>query len=398
MKFLSTHTRKQGSFHQKIACSPAFRGRICGKALPCGAEVTGNRDIPVAAAAPESGVGVAMSQAVVIGAGLAGIAAAQTLRSRGHDVRILERAGGYGGRLSTRRVESGAVDCGAPFFTMRDPQFQSVLGPLVDAGQIVPWADRLHRWDGARLTADPLTAVERRWAAPEGMESLATRLAAEVPVALGVEVRSLSPLGRGWRVHSWEVTQGSPRTDDADVLVVAVPAPRALELLGSAPDLIDRAITEELGRVRFDRCLVVLAGYGAEARPQWRAIASTAEPLQWIGLESSKRAASEVLIAAHATGAWSAEHWDDPHADVATSLLHAASLAGGPFLAGPRWFQVERWRHAKPTVLATARALLSEHDHRPVVFCGDWCLAPRVESAWLSGAAAAERLVFAGYA
>lgn len=343
---------------------------------------------------------------VVVGAGLAGVAAARRLVERGHRVTILEQSKGFGGRLATRRVEGGLVDHGAPCFSVRDPAFHGVLAPLVAAGLVRPWTERLHRWDGATLTADRLTDSERRWAAPGGMASIVKALAVGLDVRRETRVSALTAVGSVFELQvegprelgAGEVPEGSPapRIEQADAVVVAIPGPQAARLAATAGAAIETVVRDELARVAFDPCLVVLAGFEGP-RPPWRAIASQAGPLQWLGLESDKREAAATLVALHATGEFSRTHFDASEEVVIAALLEAAGAIGGSSLARPKWSQLKRWRHARPTLLATARALLSEGSGPPVVFCGDWCVAPRAEAAYQSGTAAAERLIDAGH-
>ena len=49
---------------------------------------------------------------VVIGAGLAGLIAAQQLRNSGHDVVVLDKGKSPGGRLATRRIGDATLDHG----------------------------------------------------------------------------------------------------------------------------------------------------------------------------------------------------------------------------------------------------------------------------------------------
>jgi len=53
-----------------------------------------------------------MSNFIVVGAGLAGLAAASTLHNRGHDVTVLEASDGVGGRVRTDAVDGYLLDRG----------------------------------------------------------------------------------------------------------------------------------------------------------------------------------------------------------------------------------------------------------------------------------------------
>ncbi len=334
-----------------------------------------------------------MSQKIcVVGAGLAAVAAARSLAGRGHSVTLFEKSRGFGGRLATRRFDGLHFDHGAAFFTVRDASFREALAPLVSAGEVVPWTERLHRWDGLSLSGDALTRTERRWAAGEGMASVARRLAEGLDVRLEAKVTQARPRASG----GWSLDiegSGPPGVEEADILVVAIPAPQALALFG--PGLLTAHVRTELERVAFDPCLTLLATFDVPL-PPWRGIVSSAGPVQWVGSESSKRPQSPVGLTIQGSGDWSRQHYESSDETVKDALIGAlAAMAGAEFAVPVAW-QVKRWRYARPVQLATAHALLEERP--PVVFCGDWAVAPRAEGAWMSGVAAADRLVYGGFA
>src|SRR5687768_18559696 len=57
----------------------------------------------------------ASTHVLVIGGGFSGVAAAAALRTRGHEVTLLERHGVLGGRARSDARAEGAVDTGAQF-------------------------------------------------------------------------------------------------------------------------------------------------------------------------------------------------------------------------------------------------------------------------------------------
>ena len=75
----------------------------------------------------------------VVGAGMAGVAAARTLLQAGHRVTLIEKSRGFGGRMATRRTEFGGFDHGAQYFTVRDKRFETALRS--NATSVVrPWS------------------------------------------------------------------------------------------------------------------------------------------------------------------------------------------------------------------------------------------------------------------
>ena len=63
----------------------------------------------------------------IIGTGLAGLSAAQTLTAAGHDVQLFDKSRGSGGRMASKRSDAGSLDLGAQYFTARDRRFVEVV-------------------------------------------------------------------------------------------------------------------------------------------------------------------------------------------------------------------------------------------------------------------------------
>ncbi|MCH2093866.1 MAG: phytoene desaturase family protein [Rhodobacteraceae bacterium] len=99
---------------------------------------------------------------IVIGAGIAGLAAALQLAHAGRAVTVIEAHGAVGGKIRTLDTLAGPVDAGPTVLTMRDTfekLFQSVGETLTDHLQLIPQNTLArHFWrDGTvlDLTSDP---------------------------------------------------------------------------------------------------------------------------------------------------------------------------------------------------------------------------------------------------
>lgn len=93
---------------------------------------------------------------VIIGAGIGGLAAALTLASRGHDVMVLERASGPGGKMREVEVAGRRLDAGPTVLTLRRVFEQLFAEAGVDLAGTVPMTKSdiiaRHAWpDGGRL-------------------------------------------------------------------------------------------------------------------------------------------------------------------------------------------------------------------------------------------------------
>ena len=119
---------------------------------------------------------------LIIGAGLSGLLAARTLAGAGHDVTVLDKGRGPGGRLATRRMGDATLDHGAQFFTVRSEPFAAMVHGWQAAGLVYEWCRGfLPGGDGFP-----------RYAVHGGMNALAKHLA----IGLDVRCRSLAFLVR----------------------------------------------------------------------------------------------------------------------------------------------------------------------------------------------------------
>src|ERR1700761_330997 len=86
------------------------------------------------------------AEVIVIGAGMAGLAAARALAERGVRVTVLEARERVGGRVFSREVDGATVELGAEFIHGRPPELWALIE---EAG--VETTER----DGAMLRAQP---------------------------------------------------------------------------------------------------------------------------------------------------------------------------------------------------------------------------------------------------
>jgi len=80
-----------------------------------------------------------MDRVVIIGAGLAGLAAARRLNHAGHEVLVLDKGRRIGGRISTRRAEGYLFNHGAQFVTARSAEFSEICLCAEQTGRMALW-------------------------------------------------------------------------------------------------------------------------------------------------------------------------------------------------------------------------------------------------------------------
>jgi predicted NAD/FAD-dependent oxidoreductase len=96
----------------------------------------------------------------------------------------------------------------------------------------------------------------------------------------------------------------------------------------------------------------------------------------------------------HATPAWSAPRLASSREDVAEMLLAEFFAVLGVPARQPVHLAAHRWSLARPGAALQVQCLW-RREHA-LGLCGDWCLGGRMEGAFLSGTAAAGRVLGAG--
>jgi renalase len=293
--------------------------------------------------------------AVVIGAGLAGLAAARALARAGAGVVVLERETHVGGRCGTRTFEGVPVDHGAPFLHGRGADFVTAIEAVDGVAVIRDWP---RRGDGPGTPCQPdaLDPGQTRLVYAEGVGRFSEWLARGLEVRTRTTARALREVPGGL-----EVALADGGTVQARAVIVTAPVPEALALLDTlqpGPPPVEAA-RPMLELVRTEPCLVVMARYGAGAAPPpWDVSLPEWGPLQTIVNDTSKRPPGAPLtLVLHGRGAWSRAHADDPPEAWARELLARAAARHGAWIAAPERNATHVWPHARvlrPTELVAA--------------------------------------------
>ncbi len=151
---------------------------------------------------------------IVIGAGIGGLACAVGLHLNGVRVQLLEKSRGVGGRMSTRREAPWSFDHGAPLLQAHSERLRNQLLAFESAG-------RLERYYASWIGVPGMNAFARSF-----VDDLPDTPHGPLTPTLGATVHSISRSDGRWRA-----TLDDGNTYDADVIVLAVPAPQAVAIL-----------------------------------------------------------------------------------------------------------------------------------------------------------------------
>ncbi len=315
---------------------------------------------------------------VIVGAGLAGLSGARLLTDSGARVTIVDKGRSVGGRLATRRLDTGGVaDHGAQFFTVRGPEMAAFAEDLDRAGLLVDWC---HGFDD---TPDG----HPRYAVKGGMNAAAKWLAS-----------SLDDVRLGWPAES--VTPTSVRSAHgtdlaADAVIVTSPVPQTIALLDAGGVQRSAAVADALAAIRYEPTLALLAPIGSNRPPLQApgAIRPSGGSLVMVCDNQAKGASPVRTLTVHASGSWSEAHWNDADDSLVELLANeAAALLGWRPDSG----LLKRWRYSTPVVVHPESTLCiagGSIARGSIMLAGDAFGGPTMEGALRSGLAAARTLI-----
>lgn len=316
-----------------------------------------------------------MSESVaVVGAGMAGAACARGLADAGVPVCVFDKGRSVGGRMAQRRVGADVFDHGAQYLSARDPAFVVEVDAWRERGLVVDWPGAESSAGGSVLVGVP------------AMNAPVKALLEGLQVSTGFRVAGVSHGLGGWSVRG----EDGKRQGPFSAVVLAVPAPQAVDLVrGAGPERATSLILR-LGAVRMAPCWSVLAAFDRQLPLEASALRVDGV-LAWAARNGSKPGRGDrEAWTLHAGPAWSAERLEWQPEQVAPELLTAFAETVGGGLPKPSYLTAHRWRFA-----LVERTLGESCIWDPALrlgLCGDWCLGPRVEAAWLSGRALAAAL------
>lgn len=320
----------------------------------------------------------------VVGAGLAGLNAARILEDQGHEVVVVEKARGAGGRMATRRHGDWRFDHGAQYFTARDPRFLRHVLAWRERGLVEAWEARIAVIESGRIGSAPVGT--QRFVPRPGMSAVCHEFASE-----------LGDCRFGWRLQQavfesdrWRLDSTDGDSLEADALIVTTPPEQAGPLFMDAA--LRSRVESALAGVPMEPCWAIMAVLGRPLLTGADAAFVNGGPLSWICSQAAKPDRPEIQAwVLHAATAWSRTAIERDPATVADELLRAAMALPGAQASEIEFARAHRWRYALARQPLDSGALWFA-EHR-LALAGDWCAGSRIEGAFLSGAAAAGRVM-----
>ena len=321
----------------------------------------------------------------IIGAGLAGLMAGRRLVDSGLSVDIFESALAVGGRIMTHSVGQGRADSGAQFFTVREPEFATIVARWLRDGVVFEWT---RGWSGGSL-GGPIVDGYPRYAAHDGFTALAEYLAKGLPIYRSCPIESLSV-----QDGQWVLAGPNPSSMvQARAALLCLPVPEALSIPAKGGVVLPEEERRALAAIRYGRCLCGLFEIeGSDELPFPGAVQRPDQAITWVADNRRKGiSANSRTITAHVGLAASEAYWPADDEEVLAWIWKEIA----------EWFPAEtqmtgarliRWPYAVPLSTYPERYLLGMSTPL-LAFAGDAFNGPRVEGAVLSGLAAAGALL-----
>ncbi|MBM7649202.1 putative NAD/FAD-dependent oxidoreductase [Bacillus ectoiniformans] len=310
--------------------------------------------------------------AVIIGAGLAGISAAEELIEAKKRVLLIDKGRSVGGRLATRRIGSGKADHGAQFFTVRSERLQEKVDEWLEKGWVKKWFGEDHP----------------RYMAIEGMNHLAKQLSKGMDIKLNTQVTALESIEEGWLIQ--------PIGIKAKAVILTAPAPQSADLLKNS-ELENLQGFKRLDDIKFHTCLVLLAEM--KHSPKWNETGFLKENLAG-GVDRmvnhmTKGMSDKPILTVYMTAEWSNQHFNEDDEEIVEQIIKKTESSIDR--ADIQSVQLKRWKYSEAKHLYR-QPFLTIGDDDSLFVSGDAFLFPddqggsRVESAFLSGKAAGEKI------
>ena len=172
----------------------------------------------------------------------------------------------------------------------------------------------------------------------------------------------------------------------SDAVVVTVPPPQALALFQGTE------FAHAVADIEMQPCWAMMAVFDRPLLSDYDAAFVNQGPLSWLARQASRPGRSdEEAWVLHAGPEWSREHLDDEPGTIRDLMLRAALDIPVAQPCDTTFTALHRWRYALARKPLEKGAIWFEEQR--LAFAGDWCHGSRVEGAFLSGAAAAERIL-----
>lgn len=313
---------------------------------------------------------------------MAGLTCGTALKGLVEKVRIFEKSVFAGGRVSRLRAGGFEFNHGAQYFTVNNPLFWNIVSAWQTDGIVRPWDGwivELH--NGQIMNSDMAT---QRFVGTPRMQKVAENLAQHCELVTSANIAELErQSGGGWRLFN----ERGDYQGAYDIVIIATAAHQVSNLCRSIPE-----ISKPADRVDMTVCWSGMFAFDKPLNLPYDAAHVLSSPLSWISrYQMSEPDTDADCWVLHASPEWSQKYAASFRGRVMHALLEAFWSATDLSPRKTASSSVHCWKHALPINPINEDSLFVEEE--AIGACGDWCTAPRIEGAVLSGFSMADRVM-----
>ena len=295
---------------------------------------------------------------IVIGAGMAGLSVANELVKSGHEVIVLDKGRGVGGRMSTRTITEAKADHGAQYFSVKTPEFQEVISQLKSEDIIAEW--KIPQRENVRYVGG------------KGMNTIPKKLAQNLNVILNEKVILISDN---------QVKTESGNSYSFNNLIITIPIPQITDLFNQSQIKISDQDQSVFDSIHYNPCIAVMAVLNQPTDILGGGIILENQPVAWIADNFQKGITSVPTATLHASASYSAKHFDNDLQNVAKEMLSSVNQYITP--DNVQSFQVHRWKFSN--AVKRYEKPFYQLENQNIFLGGDAFGIGNVEGAFLSG-------------
>ncbi len=318
----------------------------------------------------------------IIGAGLAGLTCGTALKGLVSSVRVFEKNIYPGGRISRFRVGEYEFNHGAQYFTVNNPLFWNIVSAWQTDGIVRSWDGWIVELQNGQVSNTDMAT--QRFVGQPRMQVIAENLASNCDLTTSTTVGELEMQSAGgWRLFN----DRGDYLGVFDIVIIATAGNQVAALCRDVP-----TISRLADKIDMTVCWAGMFAFEQKLDLPFDAANVLDSPLSWIShsqLTDQKPEFDCWLM--HATPEWSQQYVASFRGRVMHSLLDAFWEATDLTPVKPVLSSVHCWKHALPINPIGEDSLFDET--RAIGACGDWCTAPRIEGAVLSGFSMADRVM-----
>lgn len=318
----------------------------------------------------------------IIGAGLAGLTCGTALQGLVERLVVFEKSVFPGGRISRFRAGEFEFNHGAQYFTVTHPLFWNIVSAWQDEGIVRPWDGWIVELQKGQVINSDMST--QRFVGVPRMQRIVENLARHCDLRTSVNIAEMEyQESGGWRLFN----ERGDYQGLFDIVIIATAANQVAELCPKV-----RLIRNAAEGVDMTACWSGMFAFDRKLNLPYDAAFVLDSPLSWISRYQSAEPGQDVdCWVLHASPEWSMQYVASFRGRVMNALLDAFWEATDLPVHKPLSASVHCWKHALPINPIGEDSLFDES--RALGACGDWCTAPRVEGAVLSGFSMADRVM-----